>query len=601
MKKILLLLLFLSISLHAQYQLKSKHLIDPAKNIGYVDSCANFWMPTWDLIRGGFYTNISKSGGVLSSWGTNKDMLTQSRNAYGLTRAYQMTGKLEYLNRAKEALEFMYEHAWDEDHGGWFNSLDRDGNPNNINQNKTAFYQHYALLGIAAYYEATGDTSALNWLMKGYQNNEDKLWDDDPQYFGYYDTVSRNWNTKSGKSFNATVDAITTHLLHLYLMTNDQKYLTKLELVAQNMLEHLVESMDQQAIGFAEEYNSMWEINENETLTLMGHVLKTAWCFARIYHYNNNEEYLSAAEKLIDDVLAKGYDNELGGPYKDYDRLTGEMQMWNNPDTAKAWWQMEQAVVAGLQMYELTNNEKYLQMADETNDFFMKYFVDHEYGEVYENRTRYGGETWGEHKGSGGKAGYHSIELGYYNYLYGNFFLTHDLTPLYYNFDPVDFERIINLNPVALTSTTLMISDVFLDGQFYSDFDPENRTLKIPAGVGGEFEVIYEATIPVGVDELEQLAIEFELLQNYPNPFNPTTTIKFALPNVGTSRDLSLQTNLIVYDILGREVATLVNTKLQSGNHEVKFDGSNLSSGVYFYKLDVDNIYSAIKKMMLIK
>lgn len=66
-----------------------------------------------------------------------------------------MTGKLEYLNRAKEALEFMYEHAWDNEHGGWFNSLDRDGNPNNINQNKTAFYQHYALLGIAAYYEAT--------------------------------------------------------------------------------------------------------------------------------------------------------------------------------------------------------------------------------------------------------------------------------------------------------------------------------------------------------------------------------------------------------------------------------------------------------------
>lgn len=206
--------------------------------------------------------------------------------------------------------------------------------------------------------------------MKGYQNNEDKLWDNDPQYFGYYDTVSRNWNTKSGKSFNATVDAITTHLLHLYLMTNDQKYLTKLELVAQNMLEHLVESMDQQAIGFAEEYNSMWEINENETLTLMGHVLKTAWCFARIYHYNNNEEYLSAAEKLIDDVLAKGYDNELGGPYKDYDRLTGEMQMWNNPDTAKAWWQMEQAVVAGLQMYELTNNEKYLQMAMKQTTFY---------------------------------------------------------------------------------------------------------------------------------------------------------------------------------------------------------------------------------------
>ncbi|RJP63476.1 MAG: T9SS C-terminal target domain-containing protein [Ignavibacteriales bacterium] len=95
--------------------------------------------------------------------------------------------------------------------------------------------------------------------------------------------------------------------------------------------------------------------------------------------------------------------------------------------------------------------------------------------------------------------------------------------------------------------------------------------------------------------------MEFELLQNYPNPFNPTTTIKFTIPNVGDEYIRPLQTRLIVYDILGREVATLVNTKLQSGNHEVKFDGRNLSSGVYFYKLDVDNIYSASKKMMLIK
>lgn len=60
-------------------------------------------------------------------------------------------------------------------------------------------------------------------------------------------------------------------------------------------------------------------------------------------------------------------------------------------------------------------------------------------------------------------------------------------------------------------------------------------------------------------------------------------------------------TKLIVYDILGREVATLVNQNLQPGNHEVNFDASTLSSGMYFYKLDVGSEFSSIKKMLLVK
>ena len=92
----------------------------------------------------------------------------------------------------------------------------------------------------------------------------------------------------------------------------------------------------------------------------------------------------------------------------------------------------------------------------------------------------------------------------------------------------------------------------------------------------------------------------FNLFQNYPNPFNPTTTIKYSvpLPNVGNENFRSLQ--LIVYDILGREVATLVNKNQQPGNYEVEFNASNLSSGVYFYKLKAGN-YSSVKKMILLK
>jgi len=86
----------------------------------------------------------------------------------------------------------------------------------------------------------------------------------------------------------------------------------------------------------------------------------------------------------------------------------------------------------------------------------------------------------------------------------------------------------------------------------------------------------------------------FLLEQNYPNPFNPSTTITFSVP--GRDRVVSLR----VYDMLGREIAVLVNGTVPSGTHTVRFDASHLNSGVYFYRLKTNN-YSVIKKMQYIR
>ncbi|MCO6473505.1 MAG: T9SS type A sorting domain-containing protein, partial [Melioribacteraceae bacterium] len=98
----------------------------------------------------------------------------------------------------------------------------------------------------------------------------------------------------------------------------------------------------------------------------------------------------------------------------------------------------------------------------------------------------------------------------------------------------------------------------------------------------------------------EPLPEFFALSQNYPNPFNPTTTIKFAVPGAETTRNLFIQTTLKVYDILGREVATLVNKNLTPGNYEVEFNAEGLSSGVYYYRLEAGS-YSNTKKMILLR
>jgi len=90
-----------------------------------------------------------------------------------------------------------------------------------------------------------------------------------------------------------------------------------------------------------------------------------------------------------------------------------------------------------------------------------------------------------------------------------------------------------------------------------------------------------------------QLPTEFNLSQNYPNPFNPTTTIKYGLP-------VDAHVTLKVYDVLGREVQTLVNGNVPAGVHTVRFDATDLSSGVYLYRLTAGE-YTSVKKLVVMK
>nr|HRI47937.1 T9SS type A sorting domain-containing protein [Ignavibacteriaceae bacterium] len=95
------------------------------------------------------------------------------------------------------------------------------------------------------------------------------------------------------------------------------------------------------------------------------------------------------------------------------------------------------------------------------------------------------------------------------------------------------------------------------------------------------------------VKENDVTPASFSLNQNYPNPFNPSTKITFSITKAA-------KTVLNVYNVLGQKVATLIDKELSAGQHEVTFDASKLTTGVYFYKLESGSNFE-IKKMLLVK
>jgi hypothetical protein len=117
----------------------------------------------------------------------------------------------------------------------------------------------------------------------------------------------------------------------------------------------------------------------------------------------------------------------------------------------------------------------------------------------------------------------------------------------------------------------------------------------IAAGIIPEGNILYKGKGQPNLDIDFGFGVPdaYELAQNYPNPFNPTTTIKYSITKQS-------HVSLKVYNILGHEVNTLVNNQQSAGSYTFKFDGSNLSSGVYFYQIHTQEFVET-KRMLLVK
>jgi hypothetical protein len=130
-----------------------------------------------------------------------------------------------------------------------------------------------------------------------------------------------------------------------------------------------------------------------------------------------------------------------------------------------------------------------------------------------------------------------------------------------------------------------------------------SASVTIPPRGGNEVLIVKTGASGVNaVEPREDRPVGFELGQNYPNPFNPTTSIRFSVPATPgqVERGLETRVKLVIFDLLGREVARLADGPMPAGEHVVRFDASRSATGIYFYRLEAAG-KTAVRKMMLVK
>lgn len=584
MKKLLYIFSFVLLNCtfsQGQYVVKSKYILNPDLNIEYVRKNVDFWVKyAYDPTYGGFYSSVDRNGTVLNQ--TQKSLISQTRHGYGFTKAFMLTGDEKYLTYAKSALDFLFDHGWDLVNDGWNTFAKRDGTLDNRvgwnpNATKYGFQQHYALVGIIANYEATGDIQVKQWIDKSLNSLNTHMWDSRSGYEGYYSEATLNWITKSGKGFTPTVDGITTHGEMMYLLTQNQNYKTRLMQLADNIVYDILPTMNDSKVKvlYPENFNADWAINlsdNNNQIGSVGHFVKTAWCLGRAYLCDTTKiEYKAAAIRILDQTwnykngAVSIWDHQNGGPFNSLNISNGG---WGTYGDNKNYWTLEQGFTGPMINYYITKNPTYLQMADESLDFFMKHQVDSVYGEIFSELDPTGTIIRSGVKGDDFKASYHSTEIGYYAYLYSNLYYLHQPASLYYKFAASTTTQDIALTPIPMEAGRLRIKSVTLDGTDFNNFDSKTRTLNIAANQGGKFKVTFEAISnapnALSVNQKNRINV-------FPNPTS-------GIINIDGIDDLK---NISIVDLTGK---VLLEKRVQ-GEKSLNIDLQHLNNGIYFVVL----------------
>jgi cellobiose epimerase len=355
-----------------------------------------FWLNKGvDKEFGGYLTCFDDKGNP--SGDTDKYIVTQTRMIWGFSAFSRLyPERKDLLEQARQGVDFFIKNFWDEEFGGWFWKVKRDGSL--LDDGKVVYGQSFAIYVLAEYTKSTGDIRGLEYAEKTFDLLQKYC--ADTYRGGYYENLERDW-TISEPGFAAgdrkSLD-IHMHIMEAFTTlaecSGKEIHRRKLEESIQIILNKMIQKKSGCGMNqFDLEFNPIPAINIRRTwnaeraagetvavpvdTTSYGHNLELVWLLNRAAEILGKpyDYYNPVIKKLADHSLEYGFDHVLGGVYRDGSH--------EGPAIIKdkEWWQNSEVLVGYLDAYEKLKDDKYFEAFYKTWQFDYKFFINHHIGE----------------------------------------------------------------------------------------------------------------------------------------------------------------------------------------------------------------------------
>jgi mannose/cellobiose epimerase-like protein (N-acyl-D-glucosamine 2-epimerase family) len=479
------LLIIICLTLSALYLSSCKETCHK-ENSKYLDG--EFWrqqgltqiIPFWqshvrDTVNGAFYMSLSREGKPMPPWDKHPAMI--SRQVYGFTAAYLLSGNEKYLETANEGVDYLLKYAWDNKYGGWYDLLDQSGNP--IVISKSVPCQLYTNVGLALYYFVTKDENVLNHIKESIRIQ--KVYAFDKIDGGYFQTLSRDLSVSdSSKSKHSHFGYTSSLLINLAMITRDKEILDFAEELEQISLEKMRDTVNGWFFGYPVPYDAKWNLTHaklnNKEVISAGAQLTAILSLLRLFEITGNEIYQTQGIDLGNRLLHSAWDSTRGGWFEMIERVPPyEVQ-----DTSSVtWWIQSYGLFLQLHLYNLTGERQYLDSYQKMAKFWDNYFVDKESGGVYQSVSPSGIPVINT-KAAIWKASYHEMENALLNYLYLNLYVNNKPVTLYFHIKN-SLAKTRHFVSVIEDSSVQIIA-VKINGKPWKSFNAAERSVDLPEG-----------------------------------------------------------------------------------------------------------------------
>jgi len=337
----------------------------------------DFWLEHGiDEEHGGYWTDLARDGGRYGQG--EKWIIVQMRTVYSMCLAYQFFDEEVFLDQAAHGAVFLREHFRDEENGGWYFCVSRDGSVV-LDSSKQPYGLSFVSYGLAEYGRLSGDQEALQDAIETHELVMEKCWDRERR--GLPNKFTADWQLVEG------IKRVDTHMhtmegvSAIYQATEDARYLERLNLLAETILGRMgVDGCYDADHGCTHEMFHMdWSeaVEITRGLCNYGHVTEAGWFISKLAAYTGNERQARLARGLVDWAIRHGFDRERGGLF-DYGAPTGEVAR-----DVKTWWNQAELLGALATLYRSTGVVSYLDALEKHIAFIERDLVDQEYGEWY--------------------------------------------------------------------------------------------------------------------------------------------------------------------------------------------------------------------------